>query len=449
MIMRRWMMAALLAMLLPACAMAVTEGTVEEAPAVELEPVEAEISYLPDASYYDDYGGWDPVWENAQEQADSGLLDGMFSDVEQRPRLTAGEAARARALLAKVQAGELAYTGESVLEKMENVVVGVYALDPADYDGETVYTLLPGPCLSDEQLLAIIDAYAQLGLTFDPDALSARNCARGGGIETSRFFTQEEAERYQALSEMIRYGRLDAAGVTAERPVRNPKLNAAYYCGLNDFSIKPYRSLTDEEMVAMLVELGTHDESGEVDFAGIEREARSILCGHLGCPLSMPMAHISAEGSYVPRVFTADGDGDWQGESRRHYSATFSYVDEQGIQVYADAAYDWETKTLVSASRMDSREWDVREEENGVTQERIDAALAEAERIVGVTGVEWHVLETECSTNWGGCRMARARLEDGLWLTAYIGENDGALHGLQLESGTLVDELPGEQPVNG
>lgn len=446
--MRKWMMAALLALALPACAMAVTEGVVEEAPAVELEPIEAEISYLPDASYYDDYGGWDPVWEQATEQADGELLDGMFNDVEQRPRLTAGEAARARALLEKVQAGEIACTGESVLEKMEDVVVGVYALDPADYDGERVYTLLPGPCLSDEQLLSLIDAYAQLGLVFDPDALNARNCARGGGIETSRFFTQEEAERYQALWEMIRYGRLDAAGVTADNPVRNPKLNAAYYCGLNDFSIKPYRSLTDEELTVMLVELGTHDETGEVDFAGIEREARSILCGRLGCPLTMPMAHISTEGGYVPRVFTADGNGDWQGESRRFYSATFSYMDERGIRVYADADYDWETKELVMASRMDSREWDVREEENGVTQERIDAALAEAEKIAGVSDIEWHVLETECTTNWGTCRMARAHLEDGLWLTAYIGGNDGALHGLELESGTLVETLPQEMPVN-
>ena len=152
--MRKWMMAALLALALPACAMAVTEGVVEEAPAVELEPIEAEISYLPDASYYDDYGG---VWEQATEQADGELLDVMFNDVEQRPRLTAGEAARARALLEKVQAGEIACTGESVLEKMEDVVVGVYALDPADYDGERVYTLLPGPCLSDEQLLSLID----------------------------------------------------------------------------------------------------------------------------------------------------------------------------------------------------------------------------------------------------------------------------------------------------
>ena len=39
--MTKWMMAALLALALPACAMAVTEGVVEEAPALELEPIEA------------------------------------------------------------------------------------------------------------------------------------------------------------------------------------------------------------------------------------------------------------------------------------------------------------------------------------------------------------------------------------------------------------------------
>lgn len=47
--------------------------------------------------------------------------------------------------------------------------------------------LLPGGCLSDQELLAIINAFHQLGMILDPVALNYRNCARDGGVEASRF----------------------------------------------------------------------------------------------------------------------------------------------------------------------------------------------------------------------------------------------------------------------
>ena len=77
------------------------------------------------------------------------------------------------------------------------------------------------------------------------------------------------------------------------------------------------------------------------------------------------------------------------------------------------------------------------------------AAIEEAERIVGLENLTWHLQNEESATNWGMCRTACAQVEDGLWLTVYIGLDDGQVHGLALDRCTLVDELPQEEPVNG
>ena len=53
-------------------------------------------TYLPDETAYAGYGDWNPTWENAQAWVECERdEDGCYYDVEQRPRLTAGEAARA------------------------------------------------------------------------------------------------------------------------------------------------------------------------------------------------------------------------------------------------------------------------------------------------------------------------------------------------------------------
>lgn len=303
--MKRMMICMLLALCLPAWALAVTEGVVEAAPAVEMETVggdAATASYLPDASYAAGYGDWNPAWENAETWVESEFDGECYYDVEQRPRMTAGEAARAKKLLVQYQAGEAVYAGESILNKMEDVVVGVYALDPDDFDGERAYVILPGTCMTDEQILAVIDAYDQLGLVFDPDGLSVRNCARGGGVETSRFLTEEERGRHQNLARLMERGLLDAEHASAAKAI-NPRLDRRYFCGLPDFTIRPYRAQTDEEFVALLVAMGYHDKTEEIDFDGIEKESRAILCGRLGAALSMKLEHIYAEGSYIPQSF--------------------------------------------------------------------------------------------------------------------------------------------------
>jgi len=446
----------LLCCLLPAAALAVTEGVVESAPQVEMEQMQiAEISYLPDESYYAGYGDWYPPWENTQEWVESEFDGECYCDVEQRPRMTAGESARAGKLLADYQAGRIVYTGESVLNKRDNVIVGVYALDPEDYAGEKAFVILPGPCMTDGQILAVIDAYDQLGLTFDPAKLSARNCARGGGIETNRFLVGEERVRHQTLARLIERGLLDVFHVDAAQALQ-PKLDSRYFCGLPDFTIRPYRAATDEEFVAMLVDLGYHDKTGEIDFAGVERESRRLLNSRLGAPLSMELTQTYHQGNYVPMIFDENSNQgwDWDASGRRSYGANYIYHTPDGILVYADVMYDWETKKVVSASVMYSKEGGgepLADDAPKLTDEQIEAALAEAEDHLGISGIEWNLLASEeIWTNWGPCMIARAQIGEAEWITVYIGRDDGRMRGLELNGGTLAEDLGGDElPING
>lgn len=443
------LMMAALCLLLPVCALGVTDGVVEDAPMVaDVRVGEAEISYLPEATLYAGYGTWTPAWADAEEWTQSAQdEEGIYYDVEQRPQLTAGETARAKALLEKVRSGELAYTGESVLDKMEDVVVGVYTLDPEDYDGERAYVLLPGPCMTDGQLLALIDAFDQLGLVFDPEALSYRNCARGGGIECSRFLTTEERERYTRLANLIERGLLDTAGIQAEEAIR-PKLDSRYYCGMEDFTLRPYRAMTDEELCTMLIKTGVHDMTDVLDADAVEKTARELLCRNLGCPLSMTLVGIAYEGGYVPMLFDKDGGRAWEGGARGSYGATFEYQTPEGIKVYADAMFDAETDEVVSLSVMHENPLQDWAERSGLSQEAVAAAVKDAEATLGLEGLTWRVCEETCSTNWGECAMANAQVKDDLLAIAYIGLDDGQVHGLSLERGTLVETLPQEETVN-
>jgi len=451
----KWFACAALSMMIPACALAVTEGVVEAAPMVEMESVgvlPAEVSYLPDGSYYEGYGDWNPAWEHSSVFVESEFDGECYHDVEQRPRMTAGEAERANALLAAYQSGVIEYEGESVLDKMENVVVGVYALDPAEYDGERAYVILPGPCMTDEQLLAVIAAYDELGLMFDPDALSFRNCARGGGVETSRFLTEEERTRHQNLTRLIEHGLLDPA-FAGEAEMLNPKLDSRYFCGLPDFTIRPYRAVTDEEFVAQLAEMGYHDMTGEIDHIGIEKQARKVL-NALDAPLSMGLEYVFNDGGYTPRIFDQQGRRGYahSEQGRRAYGAMFSWTTAEGYKTYALVMYDWETKELDSAHWVNQRDWDTDPDPSvmNVTDEDALAAAKEAEQMLGMESPVWYVQEEHEFNDWGECRSVRTRVKDDLWLTVFVGGDDGRVHGFELQRGETVETLPeDDMPVNG
>lgn len=452
------------AALIPQTGLCVTEGVIEEAPLVEME--EAILSggaadataYLPDASYYagDNDVDVQPAWGASEEYVEPQFDGENFYPAFQGPRLSSGEIARAQKLLEAYRNGEVSGDGGSVLEKTENVIVGVYALDPAEFDGETVYVLLPNVNLTDEQLLAIIDAYHQLGLEFDPSALSYRNCARGGGIECSRFTTEDEQERRTRINWLIRRGIAKPEGERSDaRRAGRLSLDARYFNGMDSFCLRPYRRLTDEEIMADLIAAGVHDESGEYDVDAIERNARALLMERLGCPLSMEVTGISREAGYLPTTFDAQGMKGYVEPARSMYVASFTYRDEAtGYPAYADIACDQETDTLFAASFL--IDYAVG---RGMAGECIDepSILSEDEYIACAAAfakaggwdeaLAWNRAE-EIWAQGSRCEQLRARTPDGQWLTVYLDPTTGAIHGAELANDMLLAlELEDEENI--
>jgi hypothetical protein len=207
----------------------------------------------------------------------------------QAPRMTAEENARAKELLTKYQAGERPTQG--VLNKMDNVTVGVYTLNPEDYEGETLYVLLPVDPLTDEDILEVIDAFSQCGQIFDPDALSYKNCMRGGGIESSRFIQEEERDRISVLRNLyIRQGLTSEAVYTplvTDDGLGEATLNTDAYCGLDTFQFYPARSMTDDELLRYVIYSEKGDPTQYGHYAAYEKQLRLELTRLVGAPMAI------------------------------------------------------------------------------------------------------------------------------------------------------------------
>lgn len=209
----------------------------------------------------------------------------------QYPSLRPSEKERAVRLLEEYQKGTRPQ--KSVLNATENVVVGVYGLRPEDYEGQTVYVLLPAKVLTDDELLAIIDAYAQLGQVFDPNGLSLQNCARGGGLECTRFYAEEERDRRGRLSDLYKRQGIRPQGEATRIPgddgVGVIQLNVDEYCGMDSFHFLPYRAQTDEELLRVIA-LEMPDEEMVADVSQMvayESETRMELIRVFGVPASL------------------------------------------------------------------------------------------------------------------------------------------------------------------
>lgn len=266
---------AALLILNPVTTLAVKENVVITLPAVEpIVSPSATIAlyYGPDTllGYYGDEGG-------------------AFVDV-QTPSLTEEEQQRAKILLSEYDQG--ARPSQSLLNVTENVTAGVYGLNPDEYDGESVYVLLPGEPLTDDQLLGIIDSYAKLGLVFQPNGLNYRNCARGGGIDGTRFLIPEEIKRKALLEKLYRRQELRPDSLLTPLPGDDGTgfvaVDSNLYAGLDTFQFIPYRMLSDEELLA-LVASQIKDTVSASQYATCEQQARSELRRLINAPLALEL----------------------------------------------------------------------------------------------------------------------------------------------------------------
>lgn len=445
------MLCAMLA--LPCAASAVTEGMVQPAPNVDVGFAlsgDAQ-SLLPDADAYlpdPDQSGEDaslitPAWAESETYVQQRFEGGYPVDVCQAPQLTPGEVARAARLKALYDEGLATGDGASVLNAAQDVRVGVYPLDPADFDGERVYHVLCGTCLTDEQLLAIIDAYHRLGEPFDPQAICYRNCVRGGGVTGSRAYTSEERARMEQLAGLIGRGLIGAEDACPEPPV-TVYTDKAYFMGLDRVTILPYRRLTDEELVAGLAMRGATKLSRDAD--DVEAQARSLLCNLLGMPLSAKAGVVSEGGGYIPLVRGEDGQVvnlDLDGETREDqnqreaYSLSFTFTGETGRLTYAGALFDAQTGEAVQLYLSEEHRGSAAAEADpAVTPEAaLDAAAryAEALGIAPREGAAWSQ-KGVTATNWGACYTLTAQIDEDVWAEIFVGCDDGQAHGVEIDA---------------
>ncbi len=438
----------ILALSMPS-AFAVTEGKIEDAPDVDVSiSFENRQSgyYLPDPSYFEAEYDDAPEWTDSKIHVPSVYIEQaeMYLGTS-NPFLTPGEIERALMLRQAYELGERTGDGKSILNKSENVSLGVYALNPSDFANEPFYHILPATNLTDEEILALIDAYALMGYRFYPEKLSYKNTMRGGGEETSRLMMEEEYNRLHALTEMITYGYLDE-----EIKVENLfiTLDPKYHKRMPNFKLLPYRSLTDEELVSWSLSMGYHDESDKYDFAAIEKQARSALYELFSLPLSMQRESIFTDGSYIVVPFLEDGAIDWDAlektdyEARETYGAMFVFIGTDGFEVNNIITFDKKTGAILSASSMpylneveQAERAMIRENQPAytITDKDYESAVAYAASLFGDEYLSWFVQDGETNTNWGMCKEIKALTKDGYWLSVFISAEDGSIRGISID----------------
>ncbi|MBP3541933.1 MAG: hypothetical protein J6K72_09020 [Clostridia bacterium] len=245
------------------------------------------------------------------------LYDSMGGEYMWYPALTTDELQRFPQVKARYVSGERPSLG--VINRTENVSVGVYPLPAELYQGEPVFLILPYRTLTDEEMLMIIDGYASLGLEFDPYALSWRNCMRGGVMEMTRGYAGDESQRLATLTDMYRRGGLVPEDELSPVPVDDGlgwiKLNPAEFCMKETFYFLPARQLTDSELLKMAaLNLGQTQYDGE-DYIQWESLTRLNMHNLMGMPISTTRIH--------EELYEADEKLKSHRDDRKLYAAEF------------------------------------------------------------------------------------------------------------------------------
>ena len=241
---RRILAAALVLALLPCCVLAETAAGETKTKTISYSPYAPDTGRRPERS---------PV-ESTAVAEDPEVYD---RDGFSYPWLTNLELARIRELQAAVKDGKAAYSGPSIinLPSVDSDDVAVYTLNPEDFCGETCYVFLPDSCsMSDAQLMALLAAFEELGIDFDPDSLNDRNCCRHCNILETRYLQPEEQDRMDKIVAQIRSGELKS--ITTDTKVMSVEKITHRTWGYDSkrFQFYPYRRMTDEELTLFALE---------------------------------------------------------------------------------------------------------------------------------------------------------------------------------------------------
>ena len=275
--------------LVPFSALAVTENVLESAPEVSMPEEDADDTYAetPEETVQED---------NYRTPSLSVLPErGTVQESEELnlPRLTDAELATVQELLAARKAGEQADFDDRHYADAEKVFgAGVYPLDPADFNGNTFYVILPYRQMSKNELLSLISAFEGLGIPFDPDSLNSTNCVRGTSLlyhAATRDLSYEEQNRMEEMQRQIRRGVLDRESFTPVSTCRSvlvqmPGYSHAAYDYLEPFCFYPYRDMTDDELATFAF---AQEVKWEIHPDQLEKKARE--CAHKVFPLPLSM----------------------------------------------------------------------------------------------------------------------------------------------------------------
>lgn len=300
-----------LALLLPMLAAA--ENTVEILPTTPPAPVIV-VTENPYA-----FENLEPYFQEAIAQGYT--TDGKFN--YELTRLSPEELEKLPEIQAKYDAGER--PAESIFNKTEDVHAALITLPPEQYEGESWFLILPNRCMTDEELLQVVDAFAQLGQPLDPDALTWHNCMRMPVDETpTRGFTDDERERWQSIRELFTRG-----GLRPETPFTRVPDDDGVGCiglyeedfnGLDEIRFLPARRLTDEELLQFYQFTFGEPDAPANEMAGYEAKLRNLMNQQMGMPLT---AKRTGEG------IRKANEGNVYGDTRACYSCTFKEVGSQ------------------------------------------------------------------------------------------------------------------------
>ena len=348
-------------------------------------------------------------------------LDPYYEDMDesQLPAFTENEKARFAEAQRRWDAGER--PGDSILDVTENIRVSLVRLPAEQYDGHSWFLFLPYEELTDGEMLQIADAFGQLGIRFDPEDLSWRCCMRGGGIECTRAFKGDEFERRDALREQyMRLGLRPEKEWTADvmdDGVGEVTLDEDAYCGLDCFSFRPVRRLTDEDLLEIIARSTPAPDAAPDELARYEGLFRQELHSKLGMPLSAVREGSEDVGSLEQRSFA--------GDTRTAYFASFKEAGDGGRRW--SGAMDISTGKIVSAEvELDKRLYGEKTLYSDVRMDPWDPHWAElAEKTVvslladGAPGIADVQAWCESAPNGTSCAEVRVTMADGAVCRAY------------------------------
>lgn len=202
-------------------------------------------------------------------------------------------------------------------------------VNPMDYDGETWYLMLPARELTENDLLAVFDAFDLIGLTFDPSQISIRNCCRGLGY--NRALQADETMRAETLSQLV-YNDL----IPSEIDMGGNR-NLVLCCKNGSvFFLRPYSSMRDEELVQEV-----NINSRPVIEKIIEREARELLNKYFDFPLSMACnGYTFGNGSLPVQGITTDEHRLVLKQSDSIAGVSFDLSQDSDSYSYVDVYFD-------------------------------------------------------------------------------------------------------------